>query len=99
MPTLHDQFDPIIASLEIEPRRKDFLRARWLDQLEWLDAKAAGARKRYYRLRVTTVIGAVLLPALVSVRLGNDKVDNTMRVLTWVVSFVVAASAAVEQLF
>jgi hypothetical protein len=99
MPTLHDQFDPIISSLTLEPQRKDFLRARWLDQLEWLDAKAAGARKRYYRLRLTTVIGAVLLPALVSLRPSNDRLDTTLRVLTWVVSIVVATSAAVEQLF
>jgi hypothetical protein len=95
---LRGQFEPIVADLPLDERHKEFLRSRWLDQLEWLDAKATSARKAYFRLRLTTVVGAVMLPALVSANVANDDLDASVRVATWVVSLVVAVSAAIEQL-
>lgn len=73
--------------------------SRWLDQLVWVENKANQARNNYYRLRLTTVIGALLVPALVSVNAASDNVDLAFRIATWVVSVVVAVSAAVEQFF
>jgi hypothetical protein len=96
---LKSHLGSIIDELDLDPERKRFLRSRWLDQLAWIEGKAAQAQRRYYALRLTTVVGAVLVPALVSVNSGHGALDTTARVATWVVSLVVAISAAVEQFF
>ena len=43
--------------------QKHFLRSRWLDHVLWMEGRAGSARDRYYALRLTTVIGGVIVPA------------------------------------
>jgi Protein of unknown function (DUF4231) len=88
-----------IDDLELDERHKRYLRTRWLEQVLWTEERATQARDRYYALRLTTMTGAVLIPALVSLNVTDDTLDTTLRVVTWVVSVVVAVTAAVEQLF
>jgi uncharacterized protein DUF4231 len=94
MSTMREDFEAVISSLVLDARRKDFLRARWLEHLIRLDAMAERSRRRHYRLRLTTVIGAALLPWLVSVR-----PSLTLRSLTRFVSVLVASAVALEELF
>jgi hypothetical protein len=96
---LKTEFGGLIDELELDARKKRFLRSRWLEQLDWVGSRANEARDRYYRLRLTTVIGAVLVPGLVSVSFADGALETSLRVTTWVVSLVVAVSAAVEQFF
>ena len=98
-PWLQNEFGGLIDGLDLDERQKRFFKSRWLDQVIWAEGKAAQTRRRYYALRLTTVIGAVLVPALVSVNTGNHDLDVAARIATWVVSLVVAISAAVEQFF
>jgi uncharacterized protein DUF4231 len=96
---LKREFGQLVDDLDLEPSRKRFLKSRWLDQVIWTERKANRARNRYYLLRLTTVVGALLVPALVSLNPADESLDNAVRIATWVVSLVVAASAAVEQFF
>jgi hypothetical protein len=96
---LKNEFGDLVDSLELDQNQKRFLRSRWLDQVVWVETAAHKARNRYYRLRLTTVVGAVLVPALVSVNTSNDGLNLAARITTWVVSLIVAVSAAVEQFF
>jgi hypothetical protein len=97
--TSPSEFGGLIEKLNIDQDRKRFLESRWLDQVIWTERKANRARNRYYALRLTTVIGAVLIPALVSLSPSDQTLEDVVRVATWVVSLVVAISAAVEQFF
>jgi hypothetical protein len=45
---------------------KEFLRQRWLDQMIWFSDKASLYRDRHYRIRIVTVIGSILVPAMIS---------------------------------
>jgi Protein of unknown function (DUF4231) len=96
---LEREFESLIEDLELEPQQKRFLRSRWLDQVLWLERKATRARNLYYGLRLTTVVGALLVPAFVSLSIANDTLDDAVTVVTWVISLVVAVSAALEQFF
>lgn len=96
---LKSEFGEVIAQLDVAEQRKRYLKSRWLDQVVWTEGKASRARNRYYALRLMTVVGALLIPALVSVNPGDDALDDAVRVATWVVSLVVAISAALEQFF
>ena len=89
----------MIASLDgLEPLQRDFLIRRWLDQLLWMEGAAQKAQRRYYRLRLVTVVGAVVVPVLVGLNLGGYAGD-AVTWLTVVLSLVVAVSAAVEEFF
>lgn len=92
-------FGAQIDGLTLEPAQKAYLQARWLDQVSWLESKAGKAQARYYRLRIVTVVGAVMIPALVGLDGMSDPWDGLVRGATWVVSLVTAASAAVEGFF
>ena len=89
----------VIDSLDgLGQLQREFLTRRWLDQVMWMEGAAAKAQRRYYRLRLVTVVGAVIVPALVSLDLGGDT-NDAISWLTFAVSLVVAASAAVEEFF
>lgn len=97
--TLRESFGAQIEALPLEPAQKAYLTSRWLDQVSWLEARSKRAQRRYYRLRLITVVGAVLIPALVGIQGLGGGLGEAVRVTTWVVSIVVATSAAVEGFF
>jgi Protein of unknown function (DUF4231) len=96
---LKNEFGGLVDELGIDQQRKRFLKSRWLDQVIWTEGKAHQARNRYYLLRLTTIVGALLVPALVSLNPSDETLDDAVRIATWVVSLIVAASAAIEQFF
>lgn len=87
----------MIDRLDIDEFRKDALKSRWLDQLLWLENNASKAKKRFYTLRLVTIVGGVITPALVSFNLSPFR-----EAFLWTafgMSQAVAISAAVEELF
>jgi hypothetical protein len=96
---LGEAFGSQIEALPLDPTQKAYLTSRWLDQVSWLSARAKAAQRRYYRLRIITVVGAVMIPALVGLDGLSDPWHGAVRVTTWIVSLVTATSAAVEGFF
>ncbi len=98
---VRQQMGDIIDQLQLPNLYKQSLKERWLDQMIWADKKAAQSRRSYYRLRLTTIVGGVILPALVgiSVQLGQD--SQFLRLwfppLTFLLSQVIAVSVAIEE--
>ena len=92
------EMDKLIASLDLPELNKEFMRARWLELVIWMDGKAQDSVWWYRRLRLATIIGGVIVPALVSLNIGDD-VAPLIKTLTFIVSLVVALSAAVEEFF
>jgi SLOG in TRPM, prokaryote/Protein of unknown function (DUF4231) len=95
---LKADFEALMGELQLSELRRRSLRSRWLEQLLWVEGRAKHNRERYYLWRLLTIIGGVLVPALVTLRLAGSAVV----VLTWTtfaVSLVVAISAAVEGFF
>lgn len=100
---LKQEFGSLIDGLELQDRQKHYLRSRWLDQVLWMEARAGRARDLHYKLRLTTIIGGVIIPALVSLNFSGvtdtQQVKSAIAVSTFVLSQVVAVSAATEQFF
>jgi uncharacterized protein DUF4231 len=96
---MKESFGAIVASLDdLGPLQKNFLIGRWLDQILWMGGAAKKAQARYYRLRLVTVVGAVIVPVLVGLNLTGD-VGEAVSWVAVALSLVVAASAAVEEFF
>jgi Protein of unknown function (DUF4231) len=108
---LKQQFGQLIDIVELPELQKNFLRSRWLEQVLWMEGRAKSARNWHHRLRLTTIFGGVLIPALVSLSsfnldaLANTKDNNKTNfrgffgLSAFVLSQVVAVSAASEQFF
>jgi hypothetical protein len=115
---LKQEFTRLIDLVELPPLQKEFLRSRWLDQILWMENRAATARNWHRRLRLITIIGGVIIPAFVSLSSFNldalqqvtqptqtsiNTNNNHYRVFfgvsAFILSQVVAISAASEQFF
>jgi len=96
---LRDELGGYVDELPLADMQKRFLRGRWLDQVAWMEGKAAQAQPVVPLLRLATVIGAVMVPALVSLQTIDTDFGSVAQTLSVLVSLVVAVSAAIEQFF
>ncbi|MDQ4065350.1 MAG: DUF4231 domain-containing protein [Actinomycetota bacterium] len=96
--SLKESFGSVIDSLRLDDGHKAYLRGRWLDQVLWMERKAESTKKKYYSLRLITIIGGVTVPALVSLNLSG-RGEVFVGWLTFAISLMVAVSAAVEEFF
>ncbi len=91
----------LIEQLQLSEFHKKSLRSRWLDQVIWADKKAAQCRRWHYRLRLTTIIGGVILPALVGINFQVNKdnpfFQNWFPYIPFALSQIIAVSAAIEE--
>jgi hypothetical protein len=92
---LRSELERIIEKLHLHVLQKEFLRLRWLDQVLWMEERANNAKVRYYILRLTTIVGGVIIPALISFRVRPEEAIPITSVV-FVVSLLVAISAALE---
>ena len=88
----------MLESLPLTDLQKQFVRARWLDQLQWLGAQAGSNRRRYYTLRTLAIAGGVIVPALVSLDVRGE-VAPAVSWITFALSLVVALATALEGFF
>ncbi len=95
---LRRDFGELIESLPLPELEKHALRSRWLDQVTWMEGRADHARNRYYFLRLTAILGGVIIPALVSLNVTGD-VLATVRWVTFGISLAVAITSALEEFF
>lgn len=101
---LKKEFSDLIEKIDLSDLQRRFMKNRWLDQVLWLESRATKNRNRHYTLRLITIIGGVIVPALVSVNSANisDQKRDYKAVFAWTafgLSQAVAISAAVEELF
>jgi predicted RNA binding protein YcfA (HicA-like mRNA interferase family) len=64
-----------------------------------MDARAKTAQTRYYALRLVAIVGGVLVPALVGLKLGDAPASIWIFRFTFFLSLMVAVSIAVEEFF
>lgn len=77
---LKKELGRLIETLDLPDFQKHFLHSRWLDQVLWMEGRANSARDWYYRLRLTTIIGGLIVLALVSLKVS----DVFASVIGWV---------------
>jgi hypothetical protein len=96
---LKQEFNNFIDTLELNDRQKHYLKCRWLDQLLWMEGRANDARQRYYQMRLTTIIGGVIVPILISLNINTKPLDSYLKYFTIALSGMVAISSSVEEFF
>ncbi|HTY20795.1 MAG TPA: DUF4231 domain-containing protein [Geobacteraceae bacterium] len=98
------QGDPSLSTMidvldDLSVLQKRFLYSRWLDQLSWMEGKAKTCQTYYYGLRLMAIIGGVIVPALVGLKLGVSPDSTWLFRFTFFLSLLVAISVAVEEFF
>ncbi len=89
----------LIEQIELSDLQQQFMKSRWLSQVLWLESRAQQNRNQYYLLRLITIIGGVIVPALVSLNINADNVQEVIGWIAFGLSQAVAISAAVEEFF
>ena len=95
---LKQDFAELIEAVELSELGKRFLRLRWLDQMLFAERRANRARTRYYALRLTAIIGGVVVPALVSLQLQAEAA-KIVGWITFMTSLAVAICLAIDSFF
>jgi hypothetical protein len=88
----------LVNALDIDKLQNKFLQSRWLDQFVWMKNASNKNQRKYYLLRLSCIIGGVIIPALVGLNLAGGW-DIFIRIITVVISLIVAVSAAIEEFF
>jgi hypothetical protein len=96
---LRQTLSNLIDQLDLSELRKDFLKNRWLDQVMWLEGRATKERNAHHNLRMITIIGGVIVPALIGFQKGDQKWQEIIGWTAFGLSQVVAVSAAIEEFF
>ena len=93
------EMNSLIEQIELSDLQRQFMKSRWLSQMLWLEGRAQQNRNRYYLLRLLTIIGGVIVPALVSLNINGNDVQAVIGWIAFGLSQIVAISAAVEEFF
>jgi hypothetical protein len=96
---LKQDFNDLFEKLELKDIQRHYLRARWLDQVLWMEGRAGQARDRYYKLRLTAIIGGIIIPILVGLNINDPTLNRAVRWTTVGLGGIVAVTAAVEEFF
>ncbi len=96
---IKQEFTDLINKLDLSELQKQFMKSRWLDQTLWLENQAGKTKKWSTRLRLMTIVGGVIIPALVSLNFNKNDVAKYVGWATFGLSQMVAISAAVEEYF
>ncbi len=96
---LKQEMSELIEAIDLQPLQKQFMKSRWLDQLMWLEGRSTKCRNKYYFLRMITIVGGVIVPALVSMNIGANNIPVIFGWIAFGLSQTVAISAAVEEFF
>ena len=91
-----EEYSQLIDALNLEALPKKFLKSRWLDQLNWMEAASKKNQCYYYMFRLVCIVGGVIIPALVSADVGGAT-GSLIKVAVVVLSLTVAVSAAIEE--
>ncbi|MGB3238735.1 MAG: DUF4231 domain-containing protein [Geitlerinemataceae cyanobacterium] len=95
---LREELGSLVEQLQLPPLYQQSLKQRWIDQVVWADKKAGQCRTWHYRLRLTTIIGGVILPALVGLNMQlKDNLPDWFPYVPFFMSQVIAVSAALEE--
>lgn len=63
------RYSQIIESPDLDtltPLQKEFLKERWQEQIIWFSRRAKQNQTWYNRIRLTTIVGSIIVPALLS---------------------------------
>jgi hypothetical protein len=98
---LKQDFGKMIDELPLKPVQREYLRMRWLDQILWMEKRATESRDRHYQLRVTAILGGLLVPVLVGLTPveGDKSTLNVFRYTTAGLGAIVAVASAIDQFF
>ena len=96
---LKQDFGEPFEILDLDLQQKQFLRSRWLDQVLWMEKKAADCRDQYRILRLTAIIFGVIVPILVGLDTDNSLLDQVLRYLAIAFGAVAAVCSAIEEFF
>jgi hypothetical protein len=94
-----DELATAIATLDLDDPQRLYIEKRFAGQVAWMEGKAQTAQRRYVAARLTTLVGAVIIPVLVGLTPSDDDLADAIRIATAVIGLVVAVSTAVEHFF
>jgi hypothetical protein len=87
---------PIYVHPGASYQERYYMEHRWHSQWSYYDKKASEAKRLHQRFQIISAVGSVAVPPLIGLNAIGSQVQTAMTVLTILVSSLVAAASAVE---
>ncbi len=87
---------PIFIRPDASSDERYYMEHRWHAQWSWYDKRASDSKTWYQRLQIIVGVGSVTVPVLVGITSTNETARSALQLATVLISLVVAASAAIE---
>ena len=97
-----EELRKLIAGIDLgDAKMNEYVSARWLRYVQWWDMRARNSKIRYECLRVLTVVGGAMIPALVALRELKllHELDHVFAIAAIVVSLLVAICTGLDGVF
>jgi hypothetical protein len=97
-----EELRALIGGIKLsDAKMNEYVTARWLRYVQWWDLRSRKSKACYQWLRILTVVGGAMIPALVGLRELQllQGVDGLFAIASIVVSLVVAISTGLEGVF
>ena len=75
-PSRHDALAPLVEEIQ-DPRTKDYVKNRLLEQMNWYRKKSGECKKQYHRLMSASIVLGALIP-VTSLFLGEPSVAQVL---------------------
>lgn len=94
---LREDFNQLFNALDLDERQRKFLRSRWLDQVLWMEKKAAECRDNYHLFRKTAIILGIIVPIIIGIQTENEQINIALKYVAIILSGMVAICSAIEE--
>jgi len=94
---MREDITQMVELVDLSQLQKHYVRSRWLEQVIWMEDKAQDCRNRYYALRLTAIIGGLIVPALVGLNAFTGIVGDVVYWMIFVLSLMVSISTGLEE--
>ena len=97
-----EELQKLINEIDLgDAKMNEYVNARWLRYVQWWDMRSRKSKACYEWLRVLTVVGGAMIPALVGLRELRllQGIDSVFAIAAIVVSLIVAICTGLEGVF
>ncbi len=94
---LREDMRQMVDYIELSKLQKHYILSRWLEQVIWMESRAQNARRVYYMLKLTAIIGGLIVPALVGLNALNGFLGSIIYWMIFFISLTASISVGLEE--
>lgn len=94
---LREDMRQMVEYIDLTKLQKHYILSRWLEQVIWMESRAQNARRVYYTLKLTAIVGGLIVPSLVGLNALNGFLGDIIYWMIFFISLTASISVGLEE--